>query len=403
MEYSIVAILSILVHCIVNFDTLINRHFNNNTPAGKAYRQLIVSFAAFFLFDILWGFVYDAKLKTAVIIDTELYFIAMAATILMWTRFVICYLNEKNLYQSLIKYTGWAFLILITVSLIVNIFTPVMFRLDENNVYHTESFRYVILCVQIVLFLSSSFYVLITADKKDRRTKRRHLAIGFYGAAMGVTITIQALNPLLPLYSAGCLLGSCILHTFVLEDLKEVRRLELEDMVRKEKEHKKALGNAMHMAYTDPLTGIKNSLAYIEAEEKTDERISSGDLTEFGVVVFDVNGLKLTNDTKGHDAGDILLKDACRLICTQFKHSPVFRIGGDEFVAILENEDFRNRVSLLSDFENTAEDNLQNNGTVVASGLAVFKPGDDDCYRVVFERADERMYERKKELKSKNR
>ena len=403
MLYSIVSILSILVHIIINYDVLINRHFKNTTPAGKSYRHLILSFTAFYVIDILWGILYDFKLKIAVIVDTELYFIAMAATLFLWTRFVICYLDEKNRYQTLLKYAGWAFLMIITAALTVNIFMPFMFSIDENNVYHTEGFRYVILIIQIVLFLSSSFYVLFTAVKKNKQTRRRHIAVGFYGAAMGVTITIQALLPLLPLYAAGCLLGSCILHTFVLEDVKESRRLELEDMVRKEAEHKQALGSAMSMAHTDPLTGIKNSLAYFEAESTVDERISSGELTEFGVVVFDVNELKLTNDTKGHVAGDTLLKESCLMICTEFNNSPVFRIGGDEFVAILENDDYLNRDELLSDFESKVDKNFENEGPVVASGLAIFVPGADQIFRTVFEKADERMYERKKALKDRNK
>ena len=121
---------------------------------------------------------------------------------------------------------------------------------------------------------------------------------------------------------------------------------------------------------------------------------------EFGLVIFDVNGLKHINDTQGHEAGDKLLKDACSLICKTFSHSPVFRIGGDEFVAILEGEDYLNRITLLSGFENKVEENLQNGGAVVASGLAVYKPESDKDYRFIFDRADERMYERKSALKS---
>ena len=218
---------------------------------------------------------------------------------------------------------------------------------------------------------------------------------------MSILVIVQVTYPLLPLYSVGWLLGTCILHTFVLEDMKEDRRLELEEMILREEKQKKELGSARQLAYRDSLTGVKSYNAYVEAEQQVNERIASGKLNEFGVIVFDVNGLKQMNDTQGHDAGDCLLQDASRLICTRFKHSPVFRIGGDEFVALLEGEDYQNRLSLLADFETQAEINLRKGATVVASGLATFRPEEDKSYRQVFERADARMYDRKGMLKAK--
>lgn len=83
------------------------------------------------------------------------------------------------------------------------------------------------------------------------------------------------------------------------------------------------------LAYRDPLTGVKNKTAYQEAERQMEERMRTGQ-PEFAVVVMDINGLKTVNDTCGHDFGDILIIDACKLICRTFKRSPVYRIGGDE-------------------------------------------------------------------------
>ncbi len=113
-----------------------------------------------------------------------------------------------------------------------------------------------------------------------------------------------------------------------------------------------------------------------------------------------MNDLKTTNDTKGHEAGDLLIREACQMICRQFKHSPVFRIGGDEFVAFLEGSDYANRKILLAGFEDQVEANLRAGRAVVSSGMAVFRYGHDKCFRRVFERADQRMYDRKGLLKS---
>jgi len=210
----------------------------------------------------------------------------------------------------------------------------------------------------------------------------------------------MVLFPLQPFYSIGCLLGTCIIHTFVVSDMQDDRRIELEEMLRREAQQEKELGSAKKLAYTDSLTGVKNSHAYVEMIKKVDQRIAAGEIREFGVVVFDLNGLKTVNDTKGHDAGDQYIQGACRMICEQFKHSPVFRIGGDEFTAFLEGEDFRNRKILLAAFETQMDENVRQGKPVVASGMAVFRHGHDNSYRRVFERADQRMYDRKGALKA---
>ena len=57
----------------------------------------------------------------------------------------------------------------------------------------------------------------------------------------------------------------------------------------------------------------------------------------------------------GHDFGDILIIESCKLICKVFKRSPVYRIGGDEFVAILENGDYEHYNELLERFQEAFE------------------------------------------------
>lgn len=401
MSYSSTAILALLVHCIINNDAIRNRHYRNTTPAGRAYRLLMLSVAAFYISDAFWGILYEAHMMTAVFADTVLYFAAMAATLFLWTRYVVNYLQERSWVIKVLYYIGWLFLASMSGVLILNFFMPVMFWFDEEGVYHAADLRYAILIIQVVLFMSSACYVLFISKGNNQSAKRRHLAIGLFGFAMGILVIVQVTYSLLPLYAIGWLLGTCILHTFVLEDMKEDRRLELEEMILREEKQKKELGSAKQLAYRDSLTGVKSYNAYVETEQEVNELIASNELQEFGVVVFDVNGLKHMNDTYGHEAGDRLLQDACRLICARFMHSPVFRIGGDEFVALLEGEDYQNRTSLLAEFETQADINLCNGSTVVASGLATFRPGEDYSYRQVFERADARMYDRKGLLKAK--
>ena len=400
MNYSSVGILALLVHIIIHFDVILNHHYMKDTPTGKTYRALIFSVMLFYITDALWGVLYDARLIPAVFADTEIYFAAMAASLFFWIRFVIHYLHEKKHFITILSVISILTLAFFAITLVLNLFLPVMFWFDGEGAYHAGILRYVTLGLQVILFCASSVYLFATTYRAEGREKIRHLAIGAFGAAMMVMVILQSLFPLQPMYAVGCLLGSSILHTFVINDMKEDRRLELEAMFRKQFEQEQELGNAKHLAYTDSLTGVKSSHAYAENEKTVDARIAENRIREFGVVVFDLNDLKTTNDTKGHEAGDLLIREACQMICRQFKHSPVFRIGGDEFVAFLEGSDYANRKILLAGFEDQVEANLRAGRAVVSSGMAVFRYGHDKCFRRVFERADQRMYDRKGLLKS---
>ena len=91
-------------------------------------------------------------------------------------------------------------------------------------------------------------------------------------------------------------------------------------------------------------------------------------------------------------------REASRLISGLYKHSPVFRVGGDEFVVLLQNEDFEQREALLEELNRRVEENIRTGRAVVSAGMADYEPGDQQA-DAVLRRADQRMYERKKQLK----
>ena len=170
--------------------------------------------------------------------------------------------------------------------------------------------------------------------------------------------------------------------------------------MQREMEFEQNLESARRAARKDALTGVKSKFAFTEKEQEINNAIRSGDQKPFAVVVCDLNGLKEINDTKGHKAGDQYIKDACAQICEQFKHSPVFRIGGDEFVVILQGTDYWERDMLLSRFRVRNEKNVLNGDVVIACGVSEWSGDQSETIEQVFECADEAMYINKKDLKA---
>ena len=172
-------------------------------------------------------------------------------------------------------------------------------------------------------------------------------------------------------------------------------------LLKKDLDAEKANSNTFkNMANTDSLTGIRNKHAYSEAEALLNQRIRQNDIDKLGVVVCDINGLKLANDTLGHAAGDKLIKDACSLICEYFTHGAVYRIGGDEFVVLLKGHDYDCRLELLDTLRGNMLRNKDEGKVTVAFGISDFDRSVDMRVQDVFERADAAMYKYKKSFKN---
>ena len=172
---------------------------------------------------------------------------------------------------------------------------------------------------------------------------------------------------------------------------------DVDNQVRQEEAQEKRLAQIRKEAYTDALTGVKNRLAYLDMENRLNTQISDYPELEFAVVVFDVNDLKLINDTKGHQAGDQHLKEAAHVIRETFADSPVFRVGGDEFVVIARGTDYKHLDELVEKVKLHNYSTLRYGGVTIACGMAKFK--NDPSVAQVFRRADKNMYDDKASLK----
>lgn len=176
---------------------------------------------------------------------------------------------------------------------------------------------------------------------------------------------------------------------------------DIDVQVRQEEEYGKRLAQARIEANIDALTGVKNRNAYRVYEERLNAQIEMNRAPDFAITILDLNDLKKVNDTKGHKAGDQYLRDACKIICTTFKRSPVFRVGGDEFAVLSQGDDYDRIDELIAQMNAHNDEAVENGGIVIAQGMSRYNQ--DSKVSLVYERADHIMYDNKSELKSRKK
>ena len=170
------------------------------------------------------------------------------------------------------------------------------------------------------------------------------------------------------------------------------------------KKHSMKVRELSHRVFVDALTSVRNKGGYDDYILHLKERIKKKDVVEFGICMFDCDNLKVINDKYGHEKGDVYLKTAAKAICEVFQHSPVFRIGGDEFTLILLNEDFKNRTELINLFKvncNTVNEQAKNDWEQIhiSIGCAVSELSNMASVDDVMRKADQLMYENKRKRK----
>jgi len=158
-------------------------------------------------------------------------------------------------------------------------------------------------------------------------------------------------------------------------------------------------------AYRDTLTNLQNRTAYYEYNAELNRKVEAG-TADFSILMIDVNYLKRINDTYGHEKGNLYLQGAAGLIRRVFGEDRLYRIGGDEFVIILEGQAqegaghriraFREEIARLQ-----ADDSLQPWEKISAAvGIARYEKGVHRETEEVLRKADEAMYAEKIAMKA---
>lgn len=161
------------------------------------------------------------------------------------------------------------------------------------------------------------------------------------------------------------------------------------DEIKRKEEHLVLMSN------TDELTGLYNRHAYEDFVQKSEDEGVAENLWLMGV---DVNGLKVTNDTKGHKAGDELIVGVAGILNSAISSfGTVYRVGGDEFVVILYGTEKEISACLerMQDNKNKWHGEFSENLSF-SKGLVSAKEFPDAGLAELEKEADRRMYEDKR-------
>ena len=256
MTYSIIGILALIILLISHRDIL--GKSRDLTTVQRNYRHFLAGVIAYYITDLLWGILDANGLTVLLYVDTVVHFTAMVAAVMLWTQYVISYLGGHSGFEKMLVCTGRFLFGFEIVVVIINFFRPVLFWLDSSGAYHAGPARYATLAIQIFMFLLTSAYTLRITSRSDGAVRLRHMTIGFFGIAMVVLIAIQVFYPLMPFYAMGYMLGTCVLHSFVVEAEKEEYRLELELALEREKRQKEELAESRE-ALQEALASAENA------------------------------------------------------------------------------------------------------------------------------------------------
>ena len=147
----------------------------------------------------------------------------------------------------------------------------------------------------------------------------------------------------------------------------------------------------------DGMTGLFNKNKYLSMVEKHYPKVA-----KVGVLFWDADGLKTLNDTHGHEEGDSLITTvgmSIQELCSDTRHG--YRIGGDEFLLILENADESETCQVMENWNKRFEKMNQQGKTQFHASVG-YAVGAGEQIEEIVHRADERMYEEKRKSKEQS-
>ena len=271
MYYASFGIMALIHHLIINYDAIKTGRKAPKYGPHFRYRQFLNSILIFYMADFLWGFLEKSKIRSLLYADTVLFFATMALSVLLWTRYVVAFLDKNGIKAKSFLGAGWFIFGFVILHLIINFFNPVIFTITEDTEYIPKFGRYFLLAAQFLLFFLITVYSLVVSLKTSGRDRIHYRAICLSGGAMTLFIVLQSLDPFAPFYTIGCFFANCLIHVFVEEDEKREQDKITED-AKKDRERYSQISASLAQDY--------DAIYYINIETGAYFEVSSSETYE---------------------------------------------------------------------------------------------------------------------------
>lgn len=267
------------------------------------------------------------------------------------------------------------------VILAINLFNPFVYGVGDGSEYvRLQSYPLVVCAAFLYVFIDVIVAAIGYISDKSSKVKKYCFIFNVSMVVEGIVSFIVFGLELFPMVATSLL--------FLFLSISDKRSTEIDEE-----------------ASTDSLTGLGNAKAYQKKITELEEYENYKKVGNYAVVVMDINNLKITNDQFGHEVGNELIIATAECIAECFEDCSAFRMGGDEFVAIIEGTLFDDRDKIFNCFIDKSNSRfiLVSSGKIklqVAVGMSEFVYGKNNSYIETFRLADKAMYENK--YKSKN-
>lgn len=268
------------------------------------------------------------------------------------------------------------------INLVMNILLQL---LNVTNFYNINYISHILISLSgLIIFLT---LILDILKNKNKGVYIDTIAFGFL--SISGFLEAFALN-VMDVNLRGKIIRLGIILFIIILSIKLIKIIELSRRTKYYKE----------VARKDFMTGFENRNAYIrDLKEVVNKKNMS-------VLVFDINNLKLINDNHGHKLGDEAILGLCKILRESFYiNSMWYRIGGDEFICLLEKWSKEDIEKCINGFYKKCRE--MNGKTIyrfeVAVGYASYDEGKDGSIYDTIERADLEMYHKKSSIKERNK
>ncbi|MBO4693873.1 MAG: hypothetical protein J5659_05750 [Clostridia bacterium] len=371
MYYSSFGLLSLIITLFVNYSLLTPGTQAKQSPCGKNHKRFLCGVLVYYAVDILWGIFYHIRIIPLMYADTLLCFLAATLSVILWTKYVVEYINKNSIINTVLTFAGRGILAFEIIALFVNFFTPFVFVFDVYKSYYPTGARYIIFSAQTALFLATAVYSLIASFKSEGVQKQKRRAVFVAGSVLTMFMLFQTIFPFHPYYSIGCLIATGIIYA---SSAGQGRDTDIQKTFK------------IEMALAD----IKSKNEYEQKSETITDKIKSGFAADFAIAVFDLSAVKNISD---------YMTESYMIIHRHFSNSTVYNNGDDGLVIILESEDYNNMTEISRLFDKEIEKNQDSgNPLIIASGIAEYRSDEDADFKSVYERAEQKMYDRKRYL-----